>query len=130
LKLCEQNETRLITIFIVDVNTARYFAGTGVVAGSSLRDKMEEGLLDEHQKQAREVLDRVEQMAGERGIECRTFMKTGRFAEEVRLVACEVGVDVIIVTRAQRPEWMRRLFGSPIDRLCCETKGVCDIDIV
>ncbi len=126
---CEQTGVRLHAVFVVDVNLSRYFANSGVMAGTSLRAEMEKGLLDEHRRQAQEILDRVAAMAGKRGVECLSELRVGRFAEEVRAAASEIGPGVLIMTRARRPEWLRRLFGSPVDRLCDDLSGECELRI-
>jgi len=130
LNTCRQHGCPLTTVFVVDVNVARYFVGTGVMAGTSLREQMEQGIMDDHRHRAQELLGKVCRMAAERNIECEAVLRQGRFAAEVRAEAARVGAQVIIVTRAQRPEWLRRLFGSPVDRLCDELGDKCNIDIV
>lgn len=127
---CARFGARLHVLFVVDVNLARYFANSGVMAGTSLRDEMEHGLLEDHRRQAREVLERVSALASQRGVECLTDLRVGRFAEEVRAVAGELGPGIVIMTRARRPQWLRRLFGSPVDRLCDDLSGECELRII
>jgi len=130
LDLCRELEAELLVLFVVDVNLARYFAGTGVMAGTSLREQMEKGLLDDQKRQAEETLEKVRQAAEARGIACRALLKVGRFAVETRAVVAAEGPQVMVVTRARRPEWMRRLFGSPVDSLCQDVGGTCEVKIV
>lgn len=130
LDLCRAEEAELVTLFVVDVNLARYFAGSGVMAGTTLREQMEQGLMDDQIRQAEEVLEGVCKLAAEQEVPCRTMLKVGRFAIETRAVVAAEAPDVIVVTRARRPEWLRKLFGSPVDSLCSDPGGSCDVRIV
>lgn len=130
LGLCEEHGARLVTVFVVDVNLAHYLTGSGAVVGSSLREDLEHGITQEYERRAQEVLGRVCATAATRGVECETVLRTGSFAEEVRAVMSRCGPRVIVVTRAERPLWLRRLFGSPVDGLCDELGGQCRIDVV
>ena len=100
LDLCRELEAELLVLFVVDVNLARYFAGTGVMAGTSLREQMEKGLLDDQKRQAEETLEKVRQAAEARGIACRALLKVGRFAVETRAV---VAAESTIATPAPTP---------------------------
>lgn len=130
LRRCADQGAPLVALFVVDVNVARYFAASGVMVGTSLREEMEHGVMEEHKRQAREALDRVCATAAERGIECKPVLAVGRFAEEAKNAVREEEPQVIILTRARRPEWLRRLFGSPVDRLRQELAGECEIEVV
>ena len=130
LSLCQEHEARLVVVFVVDVNLAHYLSGSGAVAGSSLREDLERGIVAEYQGRAEGVLARVCAAAAARGVECESVLRTGSFAEEVKAVLARCGPRVIVVTRAQRPEWLRRLFGSPVDSLCDEPGCQCRIDVV
>ena len=83
----------------------------------------------EFESNLRTVCEGLEQ-AAERGIECETSLRVGRFADEVMAEAREHPPGAVIVTRANRPAWMRRLFGSPVDRIRDELGGHCEIEIV
>lgn len=130
LDLCRQEGAELLTLFVVDVNLARYFAGTGVMAGTSLREQMEQGLMDDQVRQAQDVIDRVRQLAAEQEVSCRSVLKVGRFAVEARALVAAEGPQVMVVTRARRPEWLRKLFGSPVDSLRKDAGGSCEVRIV
>ncbi|NSW55005.1 MAG: universal stress protein [Armatimonadetes bacterium] len=130
LATCEETNAPLVAVFVVDINLARYFADSGVMAGTSLREEMEKGIMDEHKAEAQEALDLVAKLAAERNLPCRTEMRVGRFAVEVRDLVEQIDPAVLILTRAGRPDWLRKLFGSPVDRLCEELQGKCEIRIV
>ena len=130
LETCAQSGAPLVAAFVVDINLARYFANSGVMVGTSLREQLEQGVLDQHRAQAQEVLDHVDELARARGIPCRLDLRVGRFALEVRELVEQLQPAVLVLTRAGRPDWLRRLFGSPVDRLCEELQGKCEIRLV
>ena len=130
LELCAERTAPLVVVFVVDVNLARYFVGSDVMAGTSLRELMEQGILDDHKRQAQEALSRVCALAREHGLPCTAVLRVGRFAQEIKAAAREHAPAVIVLTRARRPEWLRRVFGSPVDRLCQELGGQCDVWVV
>ena len=130
LDLAVERGVALTILFVVDVNLARYFAGSGVMVGTDLRHMMEEGILVEHEGWAREVLAHVCSQAAARGVECTKLFKVGRFAEEVKAVVAEQAPPVVVVTRARRPAWLRRLFGSPVDQLSDDIGEDCELVII
>lgn len=130
LAVCVERGRPLLVAFIVDVNLARYFAGSGVMAGTSLRKEMENGILAEHTRKAHEVLERVSGLAADRGIACDTRLSVGRFAAEIEAIAVDAAPELIIVTRAKRAGWLRGLFGSPIDRLRSDLGDRCEVEII
>ena len=130
LKRCKEAEAQLQVLFVVDVNLARYFSNIGPMAGSSLREQLEDGIRDELRQKAQAILNQVCEHSKAADVKCNGVMRTGRFAEEVvKFVQAETP-ERIIVTRAHRPEWLRRLFGSPVDTLARELAGICELEVV
>lgn len=130
LDICARAQAPLLALFVVDINLARYHVATDVMVGESLRKQLEEGVLSEQEARARQTLERVKTLADARNVPCTTSLRVGRFAEEVRMVALSKDPAAIVLTRANRPEWMRRLFGSPVDQIRAELGGRCEVLIV
>jgi len=108
---------RLLIVFVVDVNLARYFIGTDVGFYPDLMKITEREMLARH---ANDAEDRVVAIAGKaraEGIATETRVKTGRFALVCLEIAGEVKPREIVTTRSERPKWVRRFFGSPVDDL-------------
>ena len=76
-----------------------------------------EALGKEHNRMAQRRVDEVRALAEERGIPVTVEEARGSFAEVVLRRAQELGSDVILITRAERPFISRILFGSEADRV-------------
>jgi len=107
----------LVIVYVVDVNLARYFIGTDMGLYPDLMEKTKEDILREHTVAAEEAVVAISRKAAARGIVVRARVVVGRFAHECLPVVADEKPAVVITTRSGRPEWVRRLFGSPVDRL-------------
>ena len=76
-----------------------------------------EALGKEHNRMAKRRVDEVRAEAEDRGIAVTVEEARGNFAEVVLHRAQELGSDVILITRAERPFISRILFGSEADRV-------------
>lgn len=76
-----------------------------------------EALGKEHNRMAKRRVDEVREQAEARGIPVTVEEAHGSFAEVVLERAQELGSDVILITRAERPFISRILFGSEADRV-------------
>ena len=130
LARCREDGARLRVLYVVDVNIARYFSESGVMAGTTLREQLEAGAFEELQVRAQAILDEVCSRVSETDVTCEGVLRVGRFAEEVTALVRAERPQVVIATRAQRPEWLRRLFGSPVDRLEKDLAGLCELEIL
>jgi len=108
---------RLLVLHVVDINLARYFVGSDVGMYAELRDRCEAELLAEHEKEGRASAEAIAGQARARGLEVGVIVRVGRFGLIAEEVAKEVAPDLIITTRSNRPEWVKRLFGSPVSYL-------------
>ena len=129
LSRCAEAGAPLVVLFVVDINLARYLTESGTLHGSTLRQQLEDGLLDDHRRQAETSLRRAAEMASAAGVACRTVLRTGRFADEVKSVVEAEQPQLVILTRARRPDWLRRLFGSPVGRLTADLGKACPVEI-
>ena len=130
LDLCARAGAPLLALFVVDINLARYHVASDMMVGESLRKRLEEGVMEEQEARGRAALDRVKALADARGIPCTTCLRMGRFAQEVKAVVLSHDPAAVVLTRANRPEWLRRLFGSPVDQIRAELGGRCEVLIV
>jgi nucleotide-binding universal stress UspA family protein len=108
---------RLVIVYVADVNLARYMVGTDVGLSAGLERQCEEEVLAEHEREGREHVAEIEDLAREAGLAVTSEVRVGRFG----LVAMEIvereRPSLIVTTRADRPAWVRRFFGSPVDHL-------------
>ena len=107
----------LVVVFVVDVNISRYMIGSDTGVYPKLKHECEKEILKQHQSKAAEKIDSLAKTAEDRGIEVKTYINTGRFAFECLEVIKKEHPEVIVTTRSKRPEWVKKLFGSPVSYL-------------
>ncbi|MEW6355120.1 MAG: universal stress protein [Planctomycetota bacterium] len=107
----------LAVVFVVDVNLARYLVGTEVGAYSGIRKDVESDLLKKHKREGESLVESITSRAKALGIQVKSHVVTGRFALECLEIIRRENPTLIVTTRSKRPQWMRRLFGSPVDHL-------------
>jgi len=110
----------LVIAYIADVNLARYLIGSDVGLYPNLKEQTEQAILEENERKARCRAQRIADMAAARGIAARTYARIGRFAVESLRIVEKERPGLIVTTRSRRPAWVRRFFGSPVDRLTAE----------
>ena len=108
---------RLVIVQVVDVNLARYLIGTEVGYYPELMETTERDLLARHEAEARRRVGLLEERARGQGLEVQSRVEIGRFAPICLAAVNELAPAVIFTTRSERPDWVRRFFGSPVDDL-------------
>ncbi len=107
----------LVVVCVADRNLARYFVETDLGLFPGLKKKCEEDLLREHLRQAEEQAAAIAARAAELGCRSSTHTTIGRFGEVTVEVAEKTQPGLIVTTRSERPAWVRRFFGSPVEYL-------------
>jgi nucleotide-binding universal stress UspA family protein len=106
----------LCLVYVVDMNLARY-------------DRCEDELLEEHRAEAERDVVRIAGLAADQGVVGVTsHVEVGRFALVVLEHARLRSPVVIYTTRSDRPDWVRRFFGSPVDTVI-ERAGVPVVEL-
>lgn len=115
--LCRAHRDKrpLVVVYVVDVNLARYFIGVDLPVGIALRERCEKDLLAEYRQKAEATAAQIEMAAADLGVSCKTSVVVGRFGVEVLKLARCCRPALITLTRSERPVWVRRFFGSPVD---------------
>jgi len=113
---------KLIVVYVVDVNLARYFIGTDIGSCPALKDRCEEELLSEYRHGAEQEVKSIANTAQEHGTSVTSHIDTGRFAVECLKVIEKEKPELVITTRSNRPQWVKRFFGSPVDYLIDNAK--------
>ena len=108
---------RLVVVYVADKNLARYFVGSDIGTYPGLKEKCEEELLEEHERAGRHHVEEVALRARERGLEVTTHVQRGRFAVVCLEIAGRERPSLVVTTRSNRPAWVKRFFGSPVDYL-------------
>jgi nucleotide-binding universal stress UspA family protein len=110
----------LLVAYVVDVNLARYLIDTEAGLVPEVREKTERQMLGEYERQARQRAEAIVERARGAGVCARSHVEVGRFALVCLPLARAVQPERIITTRSNRPAWVRRFFGSPVDQLIAE----------
>jgi nucleotide-binding universal stress UspA family protein len=119
----------LCLVYVVDMNLARYFIGTDLGLNPHLHDRCEDELLEEHRAEAERDVVRIAGLAADQGVVGVTsHVEVGRFALVVLEHARLRSPVVIYTTRSDRPDWVRRFFGSPVDTVI-ERAGVPVVEL-
>jgi nucleotide-binding universal stress UspA family protein len=106
---------KLCVVFVADMNLARYYIGAEI--SPAIKEMYEAEILKLDEK---EGLAHVEEIAAKvrlEGIEMKSVVKIGRFALVCLDVVKQEKPSLIVTTRSQRPEWVKRVFGSPVNEL-------------
>lgn len=117
LKAAHMLRVGLFVYFVVDVNLYRYLVGSGVMAGTDLREQCEKEMLEDFLLQARERVDAITSEAARVGVPCETKVTVGRFGVEIVQASRTLHPRFIALTRSKRPNWVRKAFGSPVDTI-------------
>jgi nucleotide-binding universal stress UspA family protein len=108
---------KLMVAYIVDINTARYLIGIEEEFFVGLREMVESETLEKAEKEALEHVATIAEKAEKLGIQVKTLVQLGRFAVVCLDVVKQTQPSLIVTTRSQRPEWVKKFFGAPVDEL-------------
>lgn len=119
---------KLVIVYVADLNLARYFIGgeQGYVAG--LRDSCEAELLKKHEAQGWEHVNEIAAKAEDVGLVVEKYVQVGRFGVVCLDVVGREKPACVVTTRSNRPEWVRKFFGAPVDEVVA--KAGCPVIIV
>lgn len=108
---------KLMVVYVVDINVARYLVGVEVELYPDVREICEAEMLEKAEKEAREHVATIAEEAEKKGIQVKTLVKVGRFAVVCLDVVKQEQPSLIVTTRSRRPEWVKKFFGAPVDEL-------------
>ncbi len=107
----------LVVAFVVDVNVARYLLGSDVGVFPDLKERCEQEFLANERGIAERRVRAITDTAAKQGVGVESRVVIGRFGIECVKIAEEEKPELIVTTRSNRPGWVRRFFGSPVDYL-------------
>lgn len=119
---------KLMIVYVADVNLARYLVDVDLGLFGDLRESVESEVLKRHEKEGWEHVKEIVEKAGKEGIEAKTHVQVGRFALICLEVVEKEKPSVIVTTRSDRPAWVKRFFGAPVDDLIA--KAACPVMVV
>jgi nucleotide-binding universal stress UspA family protein len=108
---------KLMIVFVVDINVARYLVGVEEEFSIGLKETCEAELLEKAEKEGQEQLAKIAKRAEQEGLQVKTRVQLGRFAVVCLDLASQTRPSLIVTTRSRRPEWVKKFFGAPVDEL-------------
>jgi nucleotide-binding universal stress UspA family protein len=108
---------KLLVVYVIDINVARYLVGVEEEFFVGLRESTESEILEKSEKEGLEQVATISQKAEKEGIQVKTLVQLGRFAVVCLDVVSQVRPSLIVTTRSRRPEWVKKFFGAPVDEL-------------
>jgi len=108
---------KLMIVYVIDRNFARYLIGVDEEFYPGLREICESEAQEKAEKEGREHVAMIAGKAGKSGIQVRTTVRLGRFAVVCLEVVNNTQPSMIVTTRSRRPEWVKKFFGAPVDEL-------------
>jgi nucleotide-binding universal stress UspA family protein len=111
---------KLMIVYVVDANVARYIVGMGGEFVDGLKETCESEILEKAEKEAGEHVKAIAEKAEALGIEVKKKIQMGRFALVCLDIVNQVRPSMIVTTRSRRPDWVKRFFGAPVDELIAQ----------
>ncbi len=106
----------LLIVYVVDINVERYLnSEASIIPG--LEERAKEELIAEHQQIGKRYVENIEKEARKEGISVKLVFEMGRFGIICVDIMKKENPKLIITTRSKRPEWVKKLFGSPVSYL-------------
>ena len=112
----------LVVAYVVDENLARYLLGADADLALAMKEKgereiREAEILEDYRRQGEERVALIEEAAKKFGINVKRYIDVARFGIKCVEIAKAEDPELIITTRTKRPQWVKKIFGSPVDYL-------------
>jgi nucleotide-binding universal stress UspA family protein len=131
LSLVKKSGRSLLAVFIVDTKVSEAISGRIVdigFLGDKVSTQLKNAILRDYETRGRRELADVRARAEKLGIPCETVVRKGDFLEESLRIAAEQQVEDIVVSRAERSNLSRKLFGSAVNNLL--ERATCPVMVV
>jgi nucleotide-binding universal stress UspA family protein len=115
-----QETKKLMIVYVIDINVARYLVDVEEEFFIGLKEKSESEMLGKAEQDAHDQVAVIAEKARKEGIKVKTLTKIGRFAVVCLDVVKKEQPSVIVTTRSKRPEWVKKFFGAPVDELIAQ----------
>ena len=120
LSLVQTSKRPLLAVFVMDMKVpdaiSDHIVDIGFL-GDKVSDQLESTIHREYESRGRRELEEVKERARELGIDCETLVRKGDFVEEILKIAEEKAIEDMVVSRAERSNISRKLFGSAVNEL-------------
>jgi nucleotide-binding universal stress UspA family protein len=129
--LVAESGRKLLAVFVIDSKVADAISDRIVdigFLGDTVSSQLESAILSDYEERGRRDLKEVGDRARQAGIECETLLREGDFVEECLRIAAENRVEDMVVSRAERSNISRRIFGSAVNELI--ERAPCPVMVV
>jgi len=107
----------LLIVYVVDINLERYLIDSETSITPGLEKRAKEELLAQHQQKGKRYVEDIEKEARKEDISVKLVFEIGRFGIICVDIMKRENPKMIITTRSKRPEWVKKIFGSPVSYL-------------
>ncbi len=131
LSLVQTSRRPLLAVFVMDMKVPNAISSHIVdigFLGDKVSDQLKATIHKEYEARGRRELAEVKERAEGLGIECEVLVRKGDFVEECLKIAREKDVEDMVVSRAERSNVSRKLFGSAVNELL--ERATCPIMVV
>jgi nucleotide-binding universal stress UspA family protein len=131
ISLVKKADRPLLALFVMDTKATDAISGRIVdlgFLGDSVSSQLQAAIVKEYEGRGKRELEDVKARADEVGIECEVLIRRGGFVEECLRIAREKQVEDMVVSRAERSNLSRKLFGSAVNELV--EKAPCPVMVV
>jgi nucleotide-binding universal stress UspA family protein len=112
---------KLMVVYVVDIDVARYFVGVEDEASVKYRESCESEMPENAEKEGRDHVATIAEKAEKDGIEVKTLVRLGEFAAVCLDLVDQVRPSLIATTRSRGPAWVKKFFGAPVDELIAKS---------
>ena len=131
ISLIQTTKRPLLAVFIIDTKVTDAISGRIVdigFLGDRVSTQLEDAILKEYEERGRRELEEVKERAQGLGMDCETLIHKGDFVAECLRIAREKQVEDMVVSRAERSNVSRKLFGSVVNELL--ERAPCPVMVV
>jgi nucleotide-binding universal stress UspA family protein len=117
---------KLLVVFVADINLAQYFLAAEVPF--FMKGMCEADILKRHEEEGRGHVQMIAARAKLEDVETKSIIQVGEFAAVCLDAVKQEKPSLIVTTRSQRPEWVKKVFGAPVSQLI--EKAGCPVLVV
>jgi nucleotide-binding universal stress UspA family protein len=131
ISLVKDSKRPLLAVFVLDTKVADVISNRIVdvgFLGDKVSSQLQAAILKDYEDRGRRELEEVKQRAEDLGLQCETLIRKGDFVEQCLRIAKDKKVEDMVVSRAERSNISRKLFGSAVNELL--EKAPCPVMVV
>ena len=131
ISLVKDSKRPLLAVFVLDTKVADVISNRIVdvgFLGDKVSSQLKAAILKDYEDRGRRELEEVKQRAEDLGLQCETLIRKGDFVEQCLRIAKDKKVEDMVVSRAERSNISRKLFGSAVNELL--ERAPCPVMVV